>query len=415
MEGTSFRLFRDLPPEIQDAIWDAAVRPATKSHVHSFIIADHHCQTFDSVSVPGFFLRFGAYGKVNGGFKLAVPHDDPNSGPNSSVYLSDSGLWMACKQSRAAMNRRFPMNEWWSEIPGKGQPERKARAGECFGQQNVAHTTSYIDSNAQVRHITIQPVEDLFYFSPLQLDSINWFHHYAFNDVPLIDYRGYNTASPASSFLGLHVALDYDPLMLETLAGRTVNCPHRRVTFSTTSIVDMVDVFHESAARTIWFIDHRLRRLEGTLENDAKTDAHSRMGLLTASASISLGDTQDGRRVFYSNDCVFTEVQREDHLSEWFMGEENGHGTVFAFFDLLHQVAGGRLEVEGSARMKVLACEVAPGAAPRPATARTGSVVCVACAEEKQETLFRKTDRLRDAESDDDGFSLEDFAHLNLL
>lgn len=414
MEGTSFRLFPHLPPEIQDVIWDAAVRPATKSHVHSFIIADHHYRTFDSVSVPGFFLRLGVHGKVNGGFKLAVPHDDPNTGPNSSVYLSDSGLWMACKQSRAAMEGRFPTNEWWSEMPGEDQPQRRARAGECFGQRNVAHTASYIDSNAQVRHITIRPDEDLFYFSPLQLDLINWFHHYAFNDVPLIDYRGYNTASPASSFLGLHVALDYDPLMLETLAGRTVNCPHRRVTFSTTSIVDMVDVFHESAARTIWFIDHRLRRLEGMSAKDTKADAQSKTGLPAASTSTFLSDTQDGRRVFYSNDCVFAEVQRED-LSEWVMDEENGNGTVFEFFDHLQQVAGGRLEVEGSDRMKVLACEAIPGAAPRPATARTGSVVCVACAEEKQEMLFCKTDRLRNAESDDDGFSLEDFTHLNLL
>ncbi|KAH7009969.1 hypothetical protein EDB80DRAFT_714146 [Ilyonectria destructans] len=414
MEGASFRLFPHLPPEIQDVIWDAAVRPATKSHVHSFIIADHHCRTFDSVSVPGFFLRLGARGKVNGGFKLAVPHDDPHSGPNSSVYLSDSGLWMACKQSRAAMEGRFPTNEWWSEIPGEDQPQRKARAGECFGQQNVAHTASYIDSNSQVQHITIRPDEDLVYFSPLQLDLINWFHHYAFNDVPLIDYRGYNTVSPASSFLGLHVALDYDPLMLETLAGRTVNCPHRRVTFSTTSIVDMVDVFHESATRTIWFIDHRLRRPEGMAAKDTKAEAQSKPGLPAASTSTFPGNTQDGRRIFYSNDCVFTEVQRED-LSEWVMDEENGNGTVFEFFDLLHQVAGGRLEVEGSDRMKALACEVAPSAAPRPATARTGNVVCVACAEKKQETLFRKTDRLRDAESDDDGFSLEDFTHLNLL
>lgn len=177
----------------------------------------------------------------------------------------------------------------------------------------------------------------------------------------------------------------------------------------------MVEVFHESAVRTIWFIDHRLRRQEGMSVNDTKTDLQSGMIFPTASDSNSPGKRQDERRVFYSNDCVFTEVQREDHFSKWFMGEENGNGTVFEFFDLLQEVAGGRLEVEGSARMKVLACEVAPGAAPRPATTRTGSAVCVACAEEKQETLFRKSDRLRDAESDDDGFSLDDFAHLNLL
>ncbi|KAH7126157.1 hypothetical protein EDB81DRAFT_810489 [Dactylonectria macrodidyma] len=103
MAEASFHPFSDLPPEVQDLVWDAAVRPADRSHVHSFIVTNRHHKYADTASVPGFFLRFPSGWRWNVGYKLAVPHDDPSVGPISSVYLSDSGLWMACKQSRAAM------------------------------------------------------------------------------------------------------------------------------------------------------------------------------------------------------------------------------------------------------------------------------------------------------------------------
>ncbi|KAF7554337.1 hypothetical protein G7Z17_g2942 [Cylindrodendrum hubeiense] len=406
----SFGLFPNFPSEIQDLIWDSAVRPATGSHVHSFIITDHHRQNFDLKSAPGFFLKLGAEGRVNAGFKLAVPQDDPNSGPNSSVYLSDRGLWMTCKQSRAAMERRFPKNEWWSEMPGQGHPPRLARAGEYFGQQNVAHTASYVDANAEVQHITIRPDEDLIYFKPLQVRTTNWFHHYAYNDVPLIDYRGYSTASPASSFLGLHVALDYDPLMLESLAEREIDhCSHRPPAFSSTSIIDMLDVFHESAGRTIWFIDQRLRRLDGISAKNTTSKVQSETSSLETSSIGLPSDTQDERRVFYSNDCVFTEVKRTD-LSEWVMDEENSNGSVFDFFDLLQQVVGGRLEIEGSDRMRVLACEAAPGAALRPVAKKMGSFECPLCVKEREESMPRRKKHSTDVESDDDGFDWENFS-----
>ncbi|PNY27037.1 uncharacterized protein TCAP_03029 [Tolypocladium capitatum] len=338
MEPESYPLFPKFPLEVRELIWDLAVRPVPgKRHVHSFIVVDHYFNPDNpSRPVAGDFLRFGAQGELNPGFKLAVPRSDETNGRNSSVYLTDSGLWMACRESRAAMERRFRKNEWWSDMSGTHQPRRLAVTGDFLGQEDAAHTASYAGANGDAIHITIQPERDLAYFCPLELYSLQWYLHYAGNDVPLIDYRGDNNAPAKPSFLGLHVAFDYDPSMLD----------------APTTLVDMIDVFHESAGRTMWFVDRRLRRRSATA-----TDESSAPG---ASDTARADKADDDRVVFRSDGHVFTEVRRED-LSEWTMDDDGGStNTVFDFFDRLHQQYDGRLEVGGSDRMKVLACEAAP-------------------------------------------------------
>ncbi|KAH7136714.1 hypothetical protein B0J13DRAFT_559943, partial [Dactylonectria estremocensis] len=292
-------------------------------------------------------------------------------------------------------------------MPEEAQLQHRAKAGEFFGEENVSRTASYRDSADKVRHVTICPQKDLTYFSPLEIDSINWFHHYAFDDVPLIDRRGYPDSSATPSFLGLDVALDYHPLMLGSAASQMIHCRHRLLSFSSSSLTDMVDVFHESTGRTMWFIDHRLRRSTKRARPSASTQRIDN--------ESSINDAQDERRVFYSNDCVFTEVRREDQ-SEWTIEEKHDNGTVFDFFDMLHNVSNGRLELEGSDRMKVLACEAAPGAAPRTtATWDTWDIECVACVEEEQEDLAPIRRVVRAVESDDDDlFDVDDFV-LNLF
>lgn len=370
----SFPLFLQLPPEIRHHIWDLAVRPVPGArHVHYFIIADHYTQHADPrYPIHGYFLRLGAEGRVNAGFKLAVPYGNVASGPNESVYLTDSGLWMASRESREAMERHFKKNEWWSQMPGPSQPKQLHKAGDFLGEMQVASSSSYVNAAGETNHITIQPWIDLVYFKPISLDDVDWWHHYAGDDVPLVDYRGEADSIPKPSFLGLDVAFDYDRGMYDVLAGRTVyHCAHVKGVHSM-SIIDMIDVFHESAARTVWFVDHRLRR-RGSPSGGSPLALQRELG----HSSRDKGTLNTERQAFHSVNRTFTEVRRDD-MMEWTAGDElEDKETVFDFFDLLESESNGRLEIQGSNRLKVLACEAMPGVASDPLPGRGACEICV--------------------------------------
>jgi len=135
----SFHLFRDLPTELQDHIWNLAVRPFSGDrHLHGFIIANQH---FDKPSganeTQADFLRFKPGGELGTGWGLAVPRS-----PNTSAYKLDSGLWMACRQSRRALERHFHKNEWWSDLPDSDCPPRLAERGDYIGHSDASRTAS---------------------------------------------------------------------------------------------------------------------------------------------------------------------------------------------------------------------------------------------------------------------------------
>ncbi|RSL99284.1 hypothetical protein CDV31_012242 [Fusarium ambrosium] len=151
MAFDTFHFFPNLPKEIQDLIWNAVVRPVPGTrHVHRFMVLgpqepkhsfsghlldlaslgvthteddnlDEHKENDESSAgeVSGSTGKQGVSQKaassktlVPGSCHLAIPYEALDNGPNDSVYTLDSGLWMACKASRAAMERRFTKNEW---------------------------------------------------------------------------------------------------------------------------------------------------------------------------------------------------------------------------------------------------------------------------------------------------------------
>lgn len=72
-------------------------------------------------------------------------------------------------------------------------------------------------------------------------------------------------------------------------------------------------------------------------------------------------DVLQDRYIFRSTSHVYTEIRKED-LDEWAVIDNiDNPGTVFDFFEILHQQYNGRLEIGGSDRMRVLARELAPG------------------------------------------------------
>ncbi|KAL4782347.1 hypothetical protein BJX76DRAFT_292763 [Aspergillus varians] len=165
-----FPLFTKFPIEIQDYIWDIAASPFPGDrHLHTFFAVDHYFdKEKDADKVCGDPLRFGAAGALNDrSFGLMVPWDDPDGVPNTSAYSANSGLWMACRASRSAIQHRYPKNEWWSELQGSESecPPRLAGRGEFLGHPDASHTASYIDRNGQPHHITISPFKDIIHLA----------------------------------------------------------------------------------------------------------------------------------------------------------------------------------------------------------------------------------------------------------
>ncbi|KAK7398075.1 hypothetical protein QQX98_012561 [Neonectria punicea] len=358
---SKFLLFPKLPREIQADIWDAAVRPVPgRRHVQKFIIADHYFNHANPRHpVAGRPLKFTRRGRPAGGYSLAVPWDDPYGGPNDSVSKLDSGLWMACTQSRAAMERRFKKNEWWLELDSSDDPKRSAAPGKFFGQDDVTYSASYVDRDGERSYITLAPDQDLFYLDARYLDAVDWFHHYAGDYVPLLDYRNGQNAAPKLSFIGLNIAVDYDPRMLDTLAGRPSHYCRKDLGMSTMSLIDMVDLLYELAARTLWVVDHRLRPISKAAQKIPTIVPESEAESSTTDAQSSPND-QEVREAFYSGSSVLVEVRREDLGTSWIIDTEhdesdNGERSAFDFFDSLFEVANGALEIGNSDRMRVLA------------------------------------------------------------
>ncbi|KAM0437808.1 hypothetical protein ACHAPT_002173 [Fusarium lateritium] len=409
---TSFPLFTSFPREIQELIWDAAVRPVPSSpHIQRCIIADHYFnQANPRYPVLGDFVRFGRQDGPRSGFSLAIPWHDPNGNTNESVYALDSGLWSACTASRSAMERRFKKNEWWSDLPHQEYSAGFTKKGAFAGQHDVFHSALYINREGETRYITIN-TEDLIYLDPRHLDSVDWFHHYAGDFLPLIDYRGEDSAATNSSFLGLNIAIDFDPRMMDTLAGRSAHYCRGDLGLFSMTIVDIVDVLHESAGRTLWFVDHRLRP-RSTDSTAGSYPEESEAGMPPSTLS---SDTK--RQIFHAEGYELVEVRRED-MELWAIDatdnkSSSGACSVFDFFDLLFRKANGTLDIENSPRMRALACQTTSNKDPRRRGPyeNTRNPSCPVCYPKEEIRRVRPVMAFTDVHVDDD-ISLSD---LNLF
>lgn len=320
-----FSLFAQLPVELQDHIWDIAAQPFSgNGQLHTFFAADHYCkQDTEALRVGSDPLLFGPGGTVKKtSFNLLVPWDDSDGHSNASAYNAIRGLWTACRASRKALERQHPKNEWWSDIP---RPEsgcpRNARPGEYLDHPNASHTASYIDREDNVNHITIWPEKDIVHIAiPPGRDLVDWFYHYAGDHVPLLDERYRAEDSEARpSFVGMNVALDFEP---------------KWFSWPPAYLADTVEVFHYNTGRKVWFIDRRLRRRQ------------------------PIRDWPGDLQTFYSCGYVFTEV-RESQQHLWEMEGDSPGPSVFDFFGLMTR-EHDRLEIEGSTRLRVIACEPDP-------------------------------------------------------
>ncbi|RSL96093.1 hypothetical protein CEP52_011707 [Fusarium oligoseptatum] len=400
MAFDTFHFFPNLPKEIQDLIWNAVVRPVPGTrHVHRFMVLGSQ---EPGHSFSGHLLDLtcgvthteddnlnehkesgrnsagdenGSAGKqgvsqkaassktlVPGSCHLAIPYEALDNGPNDSVYTLDSGLWMACKASRAAMERRFTKNEWWSVAECENAPEHLATCGDYNNEQDVTHTASYKDCDGEYTHITINHDRDLFCLDSRHLGSLDWLQSLrsciqrSIPDFPACieeSEDGGWLANP--SFLGPNIAIEYDPSMFDQWLPGTTHFRRPDVEWNVMCLGFMMELLHHHARRTIWFIDYRLRSLD--------PDYASRE-ILSGESVLRSSDGQE-RAIFRSNKFMFIEAKPDDR-DKWYIDTSGyeSRGAMyppFDFFRLLARGGYGILEIDGYRRLRVLACRAMPG------------------------------------------------------
>ncbi|KAH7129208.1 hypothetical protein EDB81DRAFT_623897, partial [Dactylonectria macrodidyma] len=166
----TFHLFSNLPRELQLHIWDLAVRP-DRPAAHHFTV--FNALRHDELSA----LQSHAIGSQSSqNFNLAAPRSDKGdkqsiswTASNPSIYLTDSGLWTACKDSRQAMEKRF-------DTLSRGRNRREANDYLTTPVRKLPNNpaTGTLTSNGETRCFTIYPKTDLICLQPFNMDTVEW-------------------------------------------------------------------------------------------------------------------------------------------------------------------------------------------------------------------------------------------------
>jgi hypothetical protein len=168
-----FLLFRNLPGEIRNEIWDSAVRPA-RPGAHSFSYLDVRAAGWkkwrDAFAVRDISFSESDWDVAGWLGAPAEPcvHKFDWEARNDSMYMHDHGLWTACRDSRAAMLRRF-RSEYWAPIC-KGFRDQ-ARASLVVCEPPEAPITARFLCAGEHRFLTVLPRSDLFIIRPLDRDG----------------------------------------------------------------------------------------------------------------------------------------------------------------------------------------------------------------------------------------------------
>lgn len=252
-----FHPFPNLPKELRDSIWDMAIR-SDDPGVHFFTIYDA-CNDPPSVVNPSkrvhvteepFVVRFRI------GFAAPRPRRQESNqlswtDGNLSTYLTDSGLWTACHQSRERMLRHFRPSETSPQISQKPLDERTVE--EICKKPTASINMGFISDNSERQYLTIRPTIDLICLQLPENSNISWDsddHWESIQDFPLFRWHG-DGGYWHSSYIK-NIAAEYNPAW-ETFDPKKDLGPFRHV-----SGFRNVDEVH--GLETFWFIDYRLTR-----------------------------------------------------------------------------------------------------------------------------------------------------------
>ncbi|KAK3496772.1 uncharacterized protein B0T23DRAFT_372643 [Neurospora hispaniola] len=172
---TTFHPFPKLPWELRYDIWDLVIRPLDRPGVHIFCIEERKLEDSEpkecDVICGPIPLESG-----DSNLHISVPAATMSSGPagNVSTYMIDGGLWTACKESRAVMERVFRHQMW--------DPKRRA------------YPEYYLDSFYRYRFVPPH-LRALQHPSPALEDPYKGLEH----ETDLIPATGFFLSAPVSS------------------------------------------------------------------------------------------------------------------------------------------------------------------------------------------------------------------------
>ncbi|KAI0384310.1 hypothetical protein F5Y04DRAFT_293261 [Hypomontagnella monticulosa] len=297
----SFTLFPLLPKELRDKIWDSAIRPDQPGAHFFSVVGPLEAGDSPLDYGPRMELKILEHPDKWDDRVLAAPgHLHANSVRlsweihNPSLYMYDSGLWSACKESRDRMEWRFESQSW-----DRDARERYFRDSprSQIKESNVISTTGCFRTRTGMRYFTMYPHQDL-----LCLQS-RWKRTFQLCDFRLANI---DVAVPfLNSRLGFrgprNIAIEFDPAWASYEMGQ----PSR---FSQ-GLIFTAD-HRNCRPNTIWFIDYRIRR-----QDDSRIAKNLNMTLqefLDKKGSPGYNPRQD-RRTFLGVDRIFIEGYENDN------------------------------------------------------------------------------------------------------
>ncbi|KAK1964081.1 hypothetical protein LY78DRAFT_704696 [Colletotrichum sublineola] len=267
MATKEFHLFSLLPGELREQIWDHSVRPHGSRGVQYFSV-------FPEWDIDEEFSRH------------LIPMTRPSWNQNRSTYAIDGGLWTACKESRAAMHRRYKPEQW---------------------------TTFLVNSDNSHQYFTLLPAQDLIVIQ-------------GYHSVP--DMQKFPTlmpfGSPRCGFGGIsHIGIAFDPswtleeLHLYEMWEWTHDCnlPGYRWATYNGLISAIRDHWCSFFCASIWLVDPRLRR------RNTETPTASQNSAKEASEQI----------VFEGNGCKYYEVSGSTSYYDAETADQPGFLSIWDF------------------------------------------------------------------------------------
>ncbi|WQF85487.1 Putative 2EXR domain-containing protein [Colletotrichum destructivum] len=375
MAAKTFHNFPLLPGELRDEIWDKAVRRQGYRGVHYFSVFD--ATSYCTRPVPEEFTNEYLLAKVSEKqlhvFGAPMSSGNPSSPSwtigNQSTYAIDAGLWTACRESRAAMYRRYTPEKWanWYTEPFTSFLEHMALRP---GNRELPAAFKIVEGdNSQC--FTILPFYDLFL---VQFSSFGPYFKSLGKEMPFSSRKFGLEGIP-------HIAVEFDPSWtLEELdqyekdngweweyahiyhpkGSKEEGEPTQPLSDERYAEYDSLILASRSLGLPrgvhLWLVDRRLRRKPSPMDNEKKKPSFGRCG--------TYGTEQ---LVFESQNCKYYAVP-EERIQEFCFYEEPEtiSTTIWDFLSELSRLAGkheaenyGIEEEDANPRtLGVLVCEM---------------------------------------------------------
>ncbi|WQF79395.1 Putative 2EXR domain-containing protein [Colletotrichum destructivum] len=320
---TTFHPFPQLPGELRDVIWDHAVRPVDLRGVQYFSFYTNH-EVPEKIKSHLMPLSHTYQREVLG---APLADDDALTASwnhNKSTYAIDGALWTTCKESRAAMHRRYNLCHWADLYDDPCRPLLSDSSRLSIRHEDYKDLPAIFpvhDSN-NWQYITVLPRRDLIMLQTWDVDDFSSLGDgHMFSSMP----RGF--VSFADIAVEFDPSWDYDELeeyQQEWIHGDlSYNFKYDRPRWATYRL--LLDAMKEMHNTRLWMVDRRLR-LQATALDERST-------------SVMRWET---RVVFRGDGCKYYEIP--DSCSDLCLIETDEDAACLSFVWMLEQMCREQLE-----------------------------------------------------------------------